>query len=248
VSQIPESWLQPDWPAPDHVRAVITSRIGGVSKPPYDSLNLSARVGDEGDDVMRNRSILQQTLALQNEPMWLKQVHGCTVADASIVERNTSADAAVCNQPAVVCAVLIADCLPVLFCDKQGKRIGIAHAGWRGLARGVIEATVDALKLDPERILVWLGPAIGPQAFEVSDEVRQVFITQDQHTENAFEQISEHKWLADIYHLALIKLSALSIKAVYGGELCTFERSEQFYSYRRNKVTGRMASLIWLCD
>lgn len=244
-------WITPDWPAPRRVRALMTTRRGGVSQPPYDSLNLAGHVGDDPRAVAENRRILRRHLP--SEPLWLTQVHGTGVAEAGRDAAGVVADAAVARGVGQVCAVLTADCLPVLFCDTHASVVAAAHAGWRGLAAGVIEATVRAMHLGPARILAWLGPAIGPEAFEVGEEVRQAFIEQDPLAATAFRPAlpgtldeAPRKWLADLYALARLRLKALGVEQVYGGSGCTYRDAERFYSYRRDGRTGRMAALIWL--
>lgn len=237
-------FIKPDWPAPAAVHALVTTRLGGVSLPPYDSLNLGDHVGDDPDAVARNRERLRAFLPA--EPMWLKQVHGTAVADADALSAALEADASVAFRPGTVCAVLTADCLPVLFCDRQGTRIGVAHAGWRGLAAGVLETSVAAMRCQPADIMAWLGPAIGPQAFEVGEEVRETFVHDLPASVAAFVPGQPGKWLADIYALARLRLARAGVQAVYGGGLCTYKDGGRFYSYRRDKVTGRMAALIWL--
>ncbi len=236
--------IKPDWPAPAKVHALVTTRAGGVSLPPYDSLNLGDHVGDEPAAVAENRRRLRALLPA--EPAWLKQVHGTTVALADGLAQPVEADAAAAFESGTVCAVLTADCLPVLFCDRRGSRVAAAHAGWRGLAAGVLEASVAALDCEPAEILAWLGPAIGPQAFEVGEEVREAFVRDLPAATAAFLPGQPGKWLADIYQLARLRLARAGVSQVYGGGLCTHADAERFYSYRRDKATGRMATLIWL--
>jgi YfiH family protein len=236
-------WLVPDWPAPARVRACVTTRSGGISQPPFDSLNLGDHVSDDPRAVAENRRRLQQ--ALNCQPAWLSQVHGIRVVQADPA-RVQEADASWSAAPGVACAILTADCLPVLFCDRAGTRVAAAHAGWRGLAGGMLEATLDALDCAPDEVLVWLGPAIGPQAFEVGPEVREAFLSGYPQTEAAFRpSANPGKSLADLYQLARIRLAARGVTAVYGGGLCTWN-DPRFYSYRRAARTGRFASLIWL--
>lgn len=242
----PASWLHPHWSAPLVVRAVATSRAGGVSQTPFDTCNLGSRVGDEPEAVAENRARLNAWLALPGDPVWLKQVHGARVIDAARDAVEIEADAAVALKPGVVCAVLTADCLPVLLCDREGTRVAAAHAGWRGLAAGVLEATIEALGVPGERLLAWLGPAIGPRAFEVGAEVRRTFMAHDPACASAFAPSPTGRWMADIYQLARSSLAAVGVTAVYGGGLCTYSDPARFFSYRREKNTGRMASLIWL--
>jgi YfiH family protein len=238
------NWIIPDWPAPTNVRAVQTTRIGGVSAGPYASLNLGDHVGDDPAAVAQNRALLR--INLPADPVWLKQVHGNAVVDADSAGGVPEADASVARKPGTVCAVMTADCLPLLLCDEAGTVVAAAHAGWRGLAGGVVEAAVRAINVAPERLLVWLGPAIGPQTFEVGEDVRQAFLSHHAGAVQAFAPHGDGKWLADIYLLARQRLALLGVSRVYGGGLCTYSDSERFYSYRRNGATGRMASLIWL--
>jgi len=236
-------WLLPDWPAPSGVKACVTTRAGGVSLAPFDSLNLGDHVEDSPVAVAENR--LRLTRALNCQPAWLRQVHGIAVAEAdpAVV---AEADASWTATPGIACAVLTADCLPALFCDRAGTRVAAAHAGWRGLVGGVLEATLDRLALPPEEVLVWLGPAIGPQAFEVGAEVREAFVSAHGETAAAFRPShNAGRWMADIYQLARLRLAACGVTAVYGGGFCTVN-DPRFYSYRRASRTGRFASLIWL--
>lgn len=244
-------WLIPDWPAPAHVHAFSTTRAGGVSRPPYDSMNPASHVGDDPAAVAENRRILSADLPA--EPLWLNQVHGSTVVDSSTGSEPPCADASIAHDPGKVCVVMTADCLPVLFTDRAGSVIAAAHAGWRGLARGILEETVSAMKVPPEEILCWLGPAIGPEAFEVGEEVREAFVSQHKLTAIAFRPAlpgtldeAPRKWLADIYALARIRLSDAGLTQFYGGGECTFSDRQRFFSYRRDGATGRMASLIYM--
>ena len=236
--------LWADWPAPQNIKALTTTRQGGVSQGAFSSFNLADHVEDTIDDVNKNRLILSESLSIK-EPIWLKQVHGVHVADASVASHHTEADAIISDQPDTVCAVLTADCLPLLFCNKQGSSVAAAHAGWRGLANGVIEATVNAMQQDTQNLMVWLGPAIGPRCFEVGQDVYDVFVTENQMAKKAFTQTDKQHYLADIYQLARLRLNNLGIEHIFGGSLCTFTDKERFYSYRRNQQTGRMASMIW---
>lgn len=235
----------PDWPAPAQVRSLTTTRHGGVSHPPYDSLNLGDHVGDDPIAVSENRRRLREAGALPEAPRWLSQVHGTHCCSALGVQGGTEADAQVTDRPGVVCAVLTADCLPLLLCDAAGRRVAAVHAGWRGLLGGVIENSVRALAADGA-VLAWLGPAIGPAAFEVGGEVRDLFTAHHAAAASAFTPAAAGKWLADIYLLARQRLAACGVVQVYGGDRCTYTEGEQFFSYRRDGQTGRMASLIWL--
>jgi hypothetical protein len=237
--------IEPDWPAPARVKSLMTTRVGGVSGAPWDSLNLGDHVGDDPAHVAVNRARLRRLLPA--EPGWLKQVHGIRVVELG--GNTPEADASFTRQTAQVCAVLTADCLPVLLCDRGGGIVAAAHAGWRGLADGVLEATVSAMQVPPRDILVWMGGAIGPQAFEVGEEVKQTFMDRHPETVAAFTPHPASipgKWFADIYQLARIRLMHIGVRDIYGGGRCTFSDPVNFYSYRRDGVTGRMASLIWL--
>ncbi|MDP2227963.1 MAG: peptidoglycan editing factor PgeF [Moraxellaceae bacterium] len=247
--------LQADWPAPAHVHAVVTTRAGGVSTAPWDSLNLGTHVDDNPADVAQNRARLQQALcsvATCMEPQWLNQVHGIRVLEASadtVLHASgalPAADAVTTTVAGLPCVVMTADCLPVFFCDRAGTRVAVAHAGWRGLCDGVLEATVQTFA-DPAQVMAWMGPAIGPSAFEVGEEVREAFVAKQADAARAFvPSPNAGRWLADIYLLARLRLSAVGVMAVSGGGRCTFTEGETFFSYRRDGRTGRMASVIWL--
>ncbi|MGZ4999666.1 MAG: peptidoglycan editing factor PgeF [Methylomonas sp.] len=238
------NWIKPDWPLPGHVHAAVTLRTGGVSAGNYAALNPAGHVNDEPSQVKTNRQIIKNMLQLPADPVWLQQVHGVRVVKADAVSGLEQADASYTDQTGTVCAVLTADCLPVLFCGDQGETVAAAHAGWRGLQSGIIAQTLKAM--DCHEMSVWLGPAIGPENFEVGDEVRGAFIDKSPKADAAFRAGQNGKWLADIYQLARIELAELGIDQVFGGEFCTVADSERFYSYRRDgAATGRMASLIW---
>jgi len=239
-------FITPNWPAPAQVKAYTTTRQGGYSTPPYDSFNLADHVGDATKAVAANRARLNQALKLPTSPVWLKQVHGTETVKATPENTHCLADAAFATIPEQVCVVMTADCLPVLFCDKKGTRVAAAHAGWRGLANGVLEATLQSLEVPAQDILVWLGPAIGPQAFEVGNEVWTIFTDFLPEATEAFKPSREDHWLADLYLLARQRLAHQGVTAIYGGDYCTYTEKAFFYSYRRDKVTGRMATLIWL--
>lgn len=290
---IPGYLITPDWPAPANVKALQTTRLGGISSAPYDSFNLGDHVGDAPLAVARNRMLLNTLMP--SEPVWLKQVHGITVANADMASCLPQADACIARHRDAVCVVMTADCLPVLLCDKQGSVVGSVHAGWKGLAAGVIEATVQAMDVAPQSMMAWLGPAISQQAFEVGAEVRAFFVDADPQAAAAFtpslalmgtlsregrenqfpsptsgrgagvtndlavvvgqpSQMASSstregvKWFADIYALARLRLSALGITQIYGGDYCTYRERERFFSYRRDGVTGRMGTFIWLAS
>jgi len=241
-------FILPDWPAPSSVHAAVTTRVSGVSNTPYDSFNLATHVGDEPTAVRENRARLRAALELPAEPVWLKQVHGIAVVGAAQGGAEPEADGAFAAQPGAVCAVLTADCLPVLLCNRAGTKVAALHAGWRGLAGGVIEAGVQATGAPGNELLAWLGPAIGPARFEVGPEVRAAFVQHDAQATQAFRAARDGKYLADIYQLARLRLQRLGVTAVYGGGFCTVTDSARFFSYRRDGATGRMAALIWLAD
>jgi len=239
--------IVPDWPAPSWVHAASTTRVGGVSKAPWDSLNLGTHVGDKAEDVAQNRALLAQWA----EPgarsfAWLNQVHGTEVVELPHAGLVT-ADASVTSQPGNVCAVMTADCLPVLFCNPSTGQVAAAHAGWRGLCDGILERTVEHLG-NPAGVLAWLGPAIGPDRFEVGPEVREAFLLNDSQAAGAFvlSPGNTGHYLADIYELARQRLAMAGVLQVYGGEFCTVTDSDRFFSYRRDGQTGRMASLIFI--
>ena len=237
--------LIPDWPVPARVRAVVTTRAGGVSAVPFDALNLGDHVGDEPAAVAENRRRLQALLGCR--AAWLSQVHGVSVVEADPAQ-VAEADACWSATPGVACTSMTADCLPVLFCDRDGTRVAAAHAGWRGLAAGVLEATVAALGCPADQVLAWLGPAIGPQAFEVGAEVREAFVAGHAEAQRAFvPSANAGKFMADLYALARIRLAASGVTAVYGGGLDTFS-DPRFFSYRRAARTGRFASLVWIAQ
>lgn len=239
-------WITPDWPAPPAVKALSTTRQGGVSTGVYASLNLGSHVGDAADAVAGNRALLLKHAAMPTSPAFLNQVHGCDVLDLAKWHGDlVTADAAVSQQANKVCLVMTADCLPVLFCNLQGTQVAAAHAGWRGLCDGVLEQTL-AHFADPKQVMVWFGPAIGPGQFEVGAEVRAAFIQKNAGANQAFVPQGDSKYLANIYLLARQRLTAAGVTRFYGGEHCTFSEPNLFFSYRRDGQTGRMASCIWL--
>ncbi|MBS1190229.1 MAG: pgeF [Rhodocyclaceae bacterium] len=243
---MPFEMIVPEWPAAPGVRCFQTTRRGGVSRGPYESFNLGEHVGDDPAAVAANRARLLSSLP--GQPVWLQQVHGTIVADADTAVPGSEADAAVARRGGKVCVVMTADCLPVLLCDRRGTTVAAVHAGWRGLAAGVIEATVAAMACPPGDLLAWMGPAIGPEVFEVGEEVRAAFVDRDARAADAFVGRGGGKWLADIWLLARQRLAAVGVDAVWGGGQCTVAQRERFFSYRRDGVTGRMGSFIWLAD
>lgn len=236
-------WIVPEWPAPSNVQAFVTTRAGGASSGAYASLNLGERTGDDPQRVARNREILGA--ALPQAPKWLRQVHGSTVIEADGLTESPEADAAVARNPHTVCAVLIADCIPVLLADRAGTVTAVAHAGWRGTAGGVIERAVERMQRPAAELLAYLGPGIGARAFEVGADVRDVFLARDAQAEAAFTPHAPGKWLADLCLLARQRLASCGVTRIYGGGLCTYSEPRRFFSHRRDPITGRMAALIW---
>lgn len=236
--------ITPNWPAPERVKALSTTRGSGASKGAYASFNLGMHVGDDVTHVQFNRAQLRKHLPF--EPMWLNQVHGIEVAQGADYDGVCDADASVTQTKNQVCIVMTADCLPVLFCDAQGTQVAAAHAGWRGLLDGVLEQTVAQFE-QTHQVMAWLGPAIGSDAFEVGQEVKDSFCAKNAASETCFKpSVNSGKWLADLYSLARLRLADVGVSQVYGGEFCTYTDSARFFSYRRDGVTGRMASCIWL--
>lgn len=240
------NWLQADWPAPDFIKAGITLRQGGVSRGAYESFNLATHVGDELALVNQNRAILTRSLNLPNDPQWLEQIHSTEAVLLPNEESIPKADAAYTVGKNIVCAVMTADCLPLLITNKQGSCVAAIHAGWRGLCDGIIEETIKKLAVEPESLLVWLGPAISADVYEVGEEVYDAFTKAEVEAKQAFTSVSEGHWLFDIYQLAKLRLNKMGVKQIYGGDRCTLSEEEQFFSYRRDDVTGRMASMIWI--
>ena len=238
-----------DWPAPPNIKALCTTRQGGVSSAPFGQLNLGDHVGDDPQAVIDNRQLLLNSLSLIKPAQWLKQVHGVEVVEACSDQQIRQADACYTTEPGVACVIMTADCLPVLFTNRSGSKVAAAHAGWRGLAEGVLEETLSQFT-DPSEVMVWMGPAIGPDTFEVGQEVYDRFVDDLTETRHAFKPSPSHneRWMADIYRLARLRLNRASVRQIFGGGFCTYSDSERFFSYRRQAQTGRMASLIWLED
>jgi hypothetical protein len=237
-------FILPDWPAPACIRSLVTARQGGVSLPPFHSFNLGDHVGDAPEAVAENRRRLAEYCGAS--PFWLKQVHGTQVV-ALPAEGIPEADASYTTQTGVVCSVLTADCLPVLFCDRAGSVVAATHAGWRGLAAGVLEQTIAALPVPAHTLMAWLGPCIGVDAFEVGPEVRAAFVAQDDSAQCAFVQGQGDRFYADLFTLAQQRLIARGV-SVYGRSTCTYGQSERFFSYRKQPTTGRFASLVWIVN
>ncbi|MBD3634705.1 MAG: peptidoglycan editing factor PgeF [Methylophaga sp.] len=240
------SFIEPDWPAPSQIKALSTTRLGGISHAPYDSLNLGLHVNDDENAVLANREKLAQQAKLPSAPLWLQQVHGTRVIEANDWHAGIEADASYSKKPEQVCTVLTADCLPVLFANADGSQVAAAHAGWRGLLNGVLENTVSQFSCRKDAVMAWLGPAIGPEQFEVGVEVYDAFISRSAEAEKAFHPHATDHFFADIYLLARQRLNQLGIESVFGGEHCTVSEANRFFSYRRDGDTGRMASLIWI--
>jgi YfiH family protein len=241
-------WFEADWPAPHGVRALSTLRgdaQSGASEAPYGGFNLGDHVGDDPAAVAENRRRLKVDAGLPGEPYWLSQVHGIRVADLDSSGAPGQADAAIARGSAKVCAILTADCLPILFASGSGDTVAAAHAGWRGLAAGVIEATVHAMNVPPGSLVAWLGPAIGPKHFEVGAEVREAFLELDPNADEAFEPNARGRFLADLGMLARRRLQRLGVSRIYGGGECTYTQADRYYSHRRDGITGRQATLIW---
>jgi YfiH family protein len=250
--KMPVALLRPDWPAPTNVRSACALRGCGVSVGPYASLNLAAHVGDETRAVVENRRLLSTALTLPAEPLWLTQVHGVTVVDADVVGRLETGkeapigDAAVTREPGRVLTVMVADCLPVLFCKRDGTAVAVAHAGWRGLSAGILEAAVAALGGPVADVLAWLGPAIGPDHFEVGEEVRRAFCDHDARAAAAFTPHANGRWLCDLYRLARQRLESVGLNSIHGEVRSTYAQPDSLFSFRRDGITGRIAALIWM--
>lgn len=244
--------ITPDWPAPANVRSYITTREGGISLPPYASNNLGLHVGDNPEHVAANRTQLSAHLGLQQSPQWLEQIHGVKVVHAKADGVVRTADGSYSNQPGQACLVMTADCLPILLCDKQGSQVAALHCGWRSLAKGICARGLQKFSSKPSDILAYLGPAISQPHFEVGVDMLEAFFKAARNQDHA-EQIGRAfisaqrplHFYADIYALARAELVALGVTAIYGGDYCTYADSQRFYSFRRDKTTGRMASLIW---
>lgn len=244
-----ESLIIPNWSVPSTVRAVSTTRLGGVSDIPWHALNLGSHVGDDREAVNRNRGLLTEIAQLPSEPFWLNQIHSTRVVDTAAAASYgvPDADASFTREAGKVCVVMTADCLPVLFTNRQGTQVAAAHAGWRGLCDGVLENTLNTFDCPPEEIIAWIGPAIGPRAFEVGAEVREAFVKAQHAAEQCFVAHGD-KYLADLPELAKLRLQRAGVEAIHQSQRCTFSEAEHFFSYRRDGQTGRMASLIWIAE
>ena len=245
------AWFDADWPAPPGLRALTTLRSGdGVSPPPFERFNLGLRCGDDPALAQHNRGLLAQWLELPSAPHWLRQVHGTHVLRCNTPPPaggdEPEADAVVTSVPGVVLAILTADCLPVVFAARDGREVAAAHAGWRGLAAGMLEATVAAMHTPAKEVLAWLGPAAGPQAYEIGAEVREAFVARDAGADTAFVPTRPGHWRVDLYALARRRLAAAGVTEVHGGGLCTISDPMRFYSHRRDGRSGRLATLAWI--
>jgi len=239
--------IKADWPAAKHINAITTTRLGGFSEGRYKGLNLAVRCGDELNIVNKNRRLISDEFSWKSPPTWLNQKHSANIVRAENYNDSEIYDASFTEQTNRICVVLTADCLPILICDQKGTTIAAIHAGWRGLAAGIIENSITNLSLAPENILVWLGPAISKKTFEIGAEVRDVFVKKDHDLASAFSpSTNSEKWMADIYLIAKITLNGLGITEIFGGNYCTYSDEESFYSYRRDGETGRMGSFIWM--
>ncbi len=241
-----QAYLFPDWPAPNSVHACCTTRAGGHSQTPYDSLNLAEHVGDDPARVDANRQSLTETLHLPGTPLWLGQTHSNTVLNPAVYKRTQQGDAMICRDPGQVAVVMTADCLPVLLCSRDGLEVAAVHCGWRGLLGGILDNTLAQMQHAPTECMAWLGPAIGPSAYEIDAAVYRPFVALDEDLKGIFKPVRDGHWLMDIYAIASGLLKRSGVSAIYGGGLCTCTDRKRFFSYRRDGVTGRMASLIWI--
>ena len=248
IEQQSPGFITPEWPAPANVHALSTLRTGGYSSGPYNGFNLADHTGDDAATVRCNRALLREHFGLPAEPIWLQQVHSNRIIAADPDKIGDEADGSWTDRAGSVCVVMTADCLPVLICNRQGSKVAAAHAGWRGLHAGVVTNAIRKLESDPAELMVWLGPAIGPRAFEVGAEVFRAFTDRSAENTSAFRRTGDQHWLCDLYQLARIELFNQGLTSVFGGNECTFTDEQRFYSYRRDGDTGRMASLIWLAE
>ena len=240
------SFITLDWPAPDNIRAVSTTRQGGFSQTPFDSLNLGDHVGDDSSLVLKNREQLRTIIQAPEDPRWLNQVHGNQVIDSGDWQLDIKADAIFSQNSNHVCSIMTADCLPILLCNQQGSAVAAIHAGWRSLAGGIIEQTIQRFSCNSDSIMAWLGPAIGPSQFEVGQDVYDAFCQYSPSANHAFKATDDTHYLADIYLLARQRLLSEGVSAIYGGDCCTVSDNQRFFSYRRDQQSGRMATLIWI--
>lgn len=244
---MPIEIIPANWPAPEHIHAFTTTRIGGVSQKPLDELNLGEKTSDDAHAVAVNRARLNQFIGQQNQIFWLEQMHANKILNLDESVDDACADASFTRQPHQVCAILTADCLPILLCDQKGEQVAAIHAGWRGLHAGVIDDTLKTFHCPKDQLLAWLGPAIGPQKFEIQADVYTQFVDQWPETKNCFQRLNQTHWLCNIFQLAKFRLKTFGVKNVYGGQFCTYTDKNRFYSHRRDHgETGRMASLIWI--
>lgn len=240
-----DAWIPANWPAPDGILAGCTTRAGGVSEGEFATFNLGAHVGDADEHVAENRRRFTSICELPAEPLWLDQVHGTNVVTDPVSTEPPAADAVLTRQADTVCAVMTADCLPVLLVSVSGQELAAAHAGWRGLCNGILENTVHEFRAPPGDILAWLGPAISQENFEVGDDVRQKFLGHDIEASRFFSPNDNDRWQADLYGLARQRLTDAGVQQIYGGNCCTYADSRRFFSYRRDGPCGRMASFVF---
>lgn len=239
-------WIPADWPAPEHVHAGSTTRCGGTSQSPYDTLNLATHVGDRDKNVLHNRQLLIDKLKLPSEPAWLDQQHGCKIIDPAVTNKRWLADGAYTNNTRHVCVVLTADCLPLLICDRDGGEIAAIHIGWRGYTKNIITAAIKSFRQHPENLLAWIGPCICAKHYEVGKEVRQACMSVSEASATAFTPSRKGHWFADIQQLVRLQLQEYGLGNIFGGHYCTYGDTNLFYSYRRDRSTGRIASMIWM--
>lgn len=240
--------LIPNWPAPKHIKAFSTTRLNGFSQNPYDSFNLAYSVGDDHEKVSQNREHLKKILNLPSDPLWLSQIHSTVIYKVDQESMPKNADGSYTTSQNKVCVVMTADCLPILLCNLSGTQIAAVHAGWRGLADGVVESALNCFNPSDEKIIAWIGPAIGKTFYEVGDDVRDRFLEINSNFNKAFQPHKQSKWLSDMNLLARMRLEKAGVSDIFSENFCTFADSDRFFSYRRDGVTGRMASLIWIAD
>jgi purine-nucleoside/S-methyl-5'-thioadenosine phosphorylase / adenosine deaminase len=238
-------WLDADWPAPEHIRAGTTVRTGGYSKAPYNDLNIAQHVGDDPDNVKKNRATLGNYLNLQSEPIWLNQSHSAKIISIDNTPENRDADASFTTKPQQVCVVMTADCVPILLCRKDGAKVAAIHAGWRGICNGIIENSLNTFS-EPETIMAWIGPCISSGYYEVGKDVYNDCLKHSNSLKSTFDQINDNHWHADLGRITKILLENAGVGSIYECKLCTYNRDDLFFSYRRDGNTGRTASMIWM--
>ncbi|MBT4836502.1 MAG: peptidoglycan editing factor PgeF [Methylococcales bacterium] len=244
----PYDWLSPDWPAPENIRAICTTRSGGCSLFPYHSMNLGDHVDDDLQHVNANRQHLKRILALPRDPRWLTQIHGNEIIDADKDTKSMAADGIITSRNNMVCTVLTADCVPVLLCDQNGHQVCAVHAGWKGLAGCIIAQAIAKFDCKSSKLMAWIGPAISQVNYQVNQAMVSSFVEQSISYQQAFKYVDNDQYLADLVLLAKLQMQALGLNQIYGGQWCTFADDSKFFSYRRQNITGRMATLIWKSD